>query len=100
MRDDRAPVAALRAVARVAEPAHQLDLGLRDARGIPAALVGRPGEAVAGHRRADDVEGVAGRRRERRVAAADDLLELDDRARPAVRDDERERVRPASTSRG
>ena len=35
-RDLRAPVAALRAVARVAEPAHQLDERARDARTCPS----------------------------------------------------------------
>jgi hypothetical protein len=57
-------------------------------------LVGRAGEPEAGDGRGDDVEGV------RRVAAvgggvgerAEDVEELDDRAGPAVGDDERQRL--------
>ena len=56
--------------------------------------VGLAGKAVARHRRDDDVESVLGaaavrgRIRER----ADDLELLDDRAGPAVRDDQRQRI--------
>ena len=61
----------------------------------PQPVVGRlAGEAEAGQRRGDDVEGVRG------VAAVrgrvgerlDHLVELDDRARPAVGDQQRQRV--------
>ena len=50
---------------------------------------------VAGHRRDDDVERVLGIAAVgRRVGQrADDVEHLDDRARPAVRDDQRQRVR-------
>ena len=62
--------------------------------GVPAGRGRLAGEAVARHRRDHDVEGV------RRAAAVrrgigqriDDLQLLDDRAGPAVRDDERQRV--------
>ena len=92
----RAPAAALRAEALVAEAAHQLDPESRDALGIHAGLGRVVGEAVAGHRRADDVEGVG------RIAAVlrgvgertDDLLELAHRAGPAMRDHQRQRLRP------
>ena len=67
---------------------------LRDATGVPSALVGRTRERVARDRRAHDVERVL------RIAAvrprigerADDVEELDNRSRPSVRDDQRERV--------
>jgi hypothetical protein len=94
VRDLRAPVAALRDVVRVAEAAHQLDPGIRDVDRIPPGR-GRPArEAVAGHRRDDDVERVC------RVAAVrgrvgqwpDHVQHLDHRARPAVHDDQRQRV--------
>ena len=92
---DRAPVAALRAVAVVAELGHQLSFERAATRRMSQpVLVRRAREPVAGHRRAHDVERVG------RVAAvrrrvgerADDVEELDDRARPAVRDEQRERV--------
>ena len=93
-RDDRAPVAALRAVAVVAELGHELDEGLRDAPRVPAALACRPGErrsrAATARRR--------GRRPPRRRRAprvgerADDVEELDDRARPPVHEQQRQRV--------
>ncbi len=62
--------------------------------GSQPVAVGFPEYAVAGHRRHDHVERV------RRVAAvdrrvaegADHVQHLDDRAGPAVRDDQRQRV--------
>ena len=92
--DARAPVAAGRAVAGVPEPPHQLD----PRAGYPLDAPPRRGrlvaEAVARQRRADHVEGigwvaaVGDRVRQR----PDDLEELDDRARPAMRQDQRKRV--------
>ena len=95
--DGRAPVAALGDVARVSEALHQLRPGARDAVGVPAGAGRLAGEAVARHGRDDDVEGVLGaaavrgRIRER----TDDLELLDDRSRPTVRDDHRQRIRVA-----
>ena len=94
--DARAPVAALRAVAVVAEARHQLG-----PRGARCAATFQPGlrrpvaEAVARQRRAHDVErvGRVAAVRDRIGERADDLVELDDRARPAVGDHERQRVR-------
>ena len=94
-RDDRAGVAALGPVAVVAEAVHQLGPGLGHPAGVPAWPGERRGEAEAGQRRRDDMEGVG------RVAAvasgvgqrADDFDELDDRAWPAVGDDQRQRAR-------
>ena len=92
--DDAAPVAALRAVAVVAEPLHQL----ADDRGhllrAVAAAGGLVGEAVAGNRRRHHVErigrvpAVVGRIGQQR----DDLVELHDRAGPAVRNHQRQGV--------
>ena len=92
--DGVAPVAALGDVARVAEPLHQHDPGAGDADRVPAGRGRLAREAVARQRRDHQVEGV------RRAPAVrggigqrlDDLQLLDDRARPAVRDDERQRV--------
>ena len=66
----------------------------RDPLDVPACRRRLAREAEAGQRRAHDVEGVGG------VAAVrggvgqrfDDLVELDDRTRPAVRDDQRQGV--------
>ena len=78
----------------VAEEVHQLRPGLRDAARVPADRRRLIGEAVAGKGRQHEVERVLGgatmRRRVRE--RADDLEQLDDRARPAVRDDQRQRV--------
>ena len=94
-RDLRAPVAALRAVARVAETPHQLDERVRDAPRRPNPDVrGGSENAVARQRRCDHVERVLGvtavqfRIRQSR----DDVEELHDRAGPAVHDQQRERV--------
>jgi hypothetical protein len=91
--DERAPVAALRPVAPVAEAAHQLDPGPGDPFGGPARLGGRSREAVAGDRRDHQVEGVGGVAAVRRRIGQrpDDLEELRDRARPAVGDDQGQR---------
>ena len=89
-----ADVAALRDVPGVAEAVHQLGPGLSDADGAPAELGRLVGEAVAGDGRQHEVERVLG------ASAvcggvgewADGLEQLDDRARPAVRHDQRQRV--------
>ena len=86
-----APVAALRAVARVAQAIHQLGPGRGDAIDAPAGGRGLGREAEAGQGRADHVEGVGG------IAAVlhridqrfDHLVELDDRTGPAMGDDQR-----------
>jgi hypothetical protein len=91
---DRAPVAALRDITVVAELGHQIGDGVGDAVDVEARLGRRPGEAVAGHRGDDDVEGVG------RVAAvgggigerAEDVEEFDEGAGPAVGQEERGRV--------
>ena len=94
-RDDRAPVVAGGAVALVAEAAHQLHPGAGDADRPPAALRGGPGEPEPRQRRHHEMEGrvrvraVRARVRER----PDDVQELRDGPRPAVREDERQRVR-------
>ena len=88
------PVPALCHVPLVAEALHQHDPGARDADRVPAGLGRLAGETVAGQRRDDEVEGVSGagavggRIRQR----LDDLELLDRRSRPAVGDDERQRV--------
>ena len=94
VRDLCAPIAALRGVARVSEARHELDPGIRDPNRPPPRLRGLPRVPIARDRRNDDVERVGG------VAAvcrrigkrADDVQHLDDRTRPAVRDDQRQRV--------
>ena len=76
----RSPIAALGAVACVAESTHQLDERVGDAALVPARRTRGFGEAVAGQRRRDHVERV------RRVAPKglrvgepwDDIEELDD----------------------
>ena len=92
--DDRAPVAALRAIPRVSEALHQLDIRIGDADGIPARRRRLAREAVAGHRRNHEVKRV------RRAAAMrrgigqrpDDLHLLDDRSGPSMRHEERQRI--------
>ena len=94
LRDPRAPVAALRHVLRVAQALHQRVPRARDAVGVPADVLRLARKPVAGHRRDNEMERVRG------VAAVrgrvgkrlDDLQLLDDRAGPAVRDDQRQRV--------
>jgi hypothetical protein len=89
-----APVAALGREAAMAEHVgHQGGEGIRDLGDAEARLAGPEGEAVAGQRRRDHREGVrgiapeAGRVGEHRQ----DLVELPDRAGPAVREQERQR---------
>ena len=101
-RDHGAPVAALHAVGPavvelvVHQPVPQAGDGARaDRAGAAVVADRRAGEAVAGQRGRDDVESVE------RIAAVslgmgqriDDVQELDDRARPAVRDHQRQRPR-------
>ena len=96
LRDERAPVAALRDVLVVSEALHQHGPGARDLGGVPAVIGrGRLARiAVARHRRDHQMEGVrclpAVRRGIRE--GIDDLQLLEDRAGPSVRDDERQRV--------
>ncbi len=91
VRDRPAPVAALRREPRVAQAFHEHDPGAGDAGGVPAGLPRLAGVPVARQRGDHQVERVRGGRAvgggigER----ADDLQLLDDRAGPAVRDDER-----------
>ena len=94
-----APIAALRHESRVAEALHQHDPRACDAHGIPAGRGGLARKPVARQRRNHDIERV-------RCAPAmcrgirqriDDLQLLDDRAGPAVRDDERQRIRMLRT---
>ncbi len=92
--DRRTPVAALGYEPVVAEALHQYDPGTGDAGGIPAGGGRLGGESVARQRRDDEMERVLGacavcRRVGERL---DDLQLLDDRARPAVRHDERQGV--------
>ena len=100
--DLRAHVAALRDVAGVAEPLHELVPGLADADRAPAELGRLVGEAVAGDGRQHEVERVLGAAavRGRVGEGADGLEQLDDRARPAVGHDQRQRVLVRATSRG
>ena len=58
-RDHRAPVATLRAVALVAELAHDACEGCRHSPRRPIGLARRSGEAVTGERRGNDVERIA-----------------------------------------
>ncbi len=89
------PVAALGAVVRVVESAHELDERPGDALHVPAPRAGWFGEPVARERGRHHVEGVAG------VAAVglgidqsrDDVEELDDRTGPAVDEEQRKRIR-------
>ena len=87
-------VAALGDVAGVAEAAHQLRPGDSDVARVPADLPRLCREAVAGQRRQHEVERVLGVAavRGRVGERADGLEELDDRAGPAVRHDQRQRV--------
>src|SRR5215211_3196207 len=86
--------AALCDVVRVAEPLHKHVPGMADALQPPAHLGWPRGEAEARKRRDHDVEGVlrapaVGRRI---GELTDDLDLLEDRARPPVGDDQRQRV--------
>jgi hypothetical protein len=92
--DGGADVTALGDVAGVAEPVHHLRPRSRGADWVPADLGRLIGEAVAGQRRQHQVERVvsAAAVRGRVGERADDLEHLEDRAGPAVRDDQRQRV--------
>src|ERR1044072_591066 len=96
-RDRRAPVPALRDVARVTKALHQYAPGSRDPVRVPADAGWSAGEAVAGQGGDHDVERVlgpstmSGRIGERR----DDLELFDHRPRPSVRDDNRQGIRMA-----
>ncbi len=94
VRDEGAHVAPLGDVAGVAEAAHQLRPRAGGAAGVPAEL-GRLGrEAIAGQGRQHEVEGVVGGAtvRGRVGERADRLEQLDHRAGPAVRHDQRQGV--------
>src|SRR6185312_2636891 len=88
-RDRRAPVAALRDVARVAQALHQLGPGARDAIRVPASDGWLSGEAVARQGWNDDVESILGAAamRGRVSERSDNLKLLNDGSGPAVRDD-------------
>ena len=94
VRDVGAHVAPLGDVARVAEAVHQLRPRACDAAGLPAELGRLAREAVAGQGRQHQVErvlggaAVSGRVGQR----ADGVQQLDDRAGPAMRHDQRQRV--------
>ena len=90
----RAHVATLGDVARVAEALHQLRPRAGDAAGVPAELGRLAREAVAGQGRQHQVECIAGGATVRgRVGQGTDGLEqLDDRAGPAMRHDQRQRI--------
>ena len=94
VRDGGAHVAPLGDVARVAEAIHQLRPRAGDAAGVPAELGRLAREAVARQGRQHQVECVLGGAAVRgRVGQGTDGLEqLDDRAGPAVRHDQRQRV--------
>ena len=93
--DRRAPVAALRPEAVVAESRHQPSPHVGDVLDGPAVACRLAAEPVAGQRRADHVHGVGG------VAAVgawiaerfDHVEELDDGAGPTVREHNRNGVR-------
>src|SRR5262249_27718777 len=93
--DGGAPVATLGAVTRVSEALHELTPCSRDMVGVPARTRWLSGEAVAGHGRDHDVERilrpstVRGRIRQR----VDHTYKLDDRAWPAMCDDNRQSIR-------
>jgi hypothetical protein len=84
--DERTLVAALHAVALVAEPAHQLGEGRGDAAVVPSRLTRGPGEAVTGDRRDHQMEGRGGvvAVGPRVAERPDDVQELHDRAGPTV----------------
>src|SRR5262249_633945 len=97
--DWRAPVSALRDITGVTEALHQFRPSARDVIRVPAGA-GRPtGEAVARQRRDDDVESILGATSVRRWIRKriDDLELLNHRSGPAVRDDDRERIRMTRT---
>ena len=89
-----AHVAPLRDVPGITQAPHQLRPRLSDTEGAPAELGRLVGEPVAGDRRQHEVERVlsAAAVRGRVGERADRLEQFDDRARPAVRHDQRQRV--------
>ena len=100
--DEGAHVAALGDVAGVAEAVHQLRPGARDSAWVPADLRRLAGEAVAGQGREHEVERVLGASavRGRVGERANGLEQLDHRAGPAVRHDQRQRVLVLRLARG
>jgi hypothetical protein len=92
--DDRPPVSALCDVAGVSQALHKLVPGVRDPVRIPAGRLRTCREAVAGQRGDDEVECVLGRSAVcRRVGERfDHLQQFEDRPRPAVGHDQRQRV--------
>jgi hypothetical protein len=96
--DERAPVAALRGVTVVAQAEHERVEHRSDVRQRAAALIGREGKRVARQRRCHDRERVG------RIAAVrggigeqrDQLHELEHGAGPAVREQQRRRLRAAA----
>ena len=92
--DDRPPITALGDIARIPQPVHQLRPGSRDAVGVPPRRGRLRREAETGHRRKHQIERILGapamRRRVRE--RTDGLQQFDDRAGPAVRHDQRQRV--------
>ena len=100
VRDGSAPVTALRHEVRVSEALHEHDPGAGDAGRVPAGRGRLAGEPVARQRRDHQVEGVRCARAICRGVGerVDDLELLDDRAGPAVGDDERQRIVMARTN--
>src|SRR5262249_34846 len=92
--DGGALVAALGDVAAVAKAAHQLRPGMRGAARIPADLRRLVGEAIAGQRRQHEVERIlnTAAMRGRVGERTDNFEQLDHRTRPAVRDDQGQRL--------
>src|SRR5207253_3840071 len=92
--DDGAPVATLGDVARVAEASHQLGPDLRDVFGTPTGRGWFPGKAVTRYRWNHDIESVRGgtSMRDRVRERTDRSEELEHRAGPTVRDEQRHRV--------
>jgi len=94
--DDRSAVVAVRAIAVVTQPAHQLRPGRGDAPRVPAMLVRLSGEREARQRRDDHVEGrgVGAAVRARVGEWTHQPEVLDEAVGPPVRQDERDGVRP------
>ena len=92
--DERTPIAALRGVALVSQALHQGGPCPGNAFGAPAGRGRLAREAVARHRRNDQVKRVRGAPAVGRGIGQrlDDLELLDDRAGPAVGDDERQGI--------
>ncbi len=92
--DDRTPIAALRHKLRVSKALHQHGPGASDVDGVPPGGGRLAGKTVAGYRRNHEIERV------RCISAVcggigkriDNLHLFADRARPSVRDDQRQRI--------